>query len=200
MVGQRRKFEKKHWLKRPKAVPQKTKFGPKHKWFKISYLEFFFFENKSFGHATFSYLSRHSRGHYQSFFNFRFPSRKSQRQQKLILRTSVHLTLKIICSRNTNKNLSDFTKFPANMFLFGVRKNICIAPFLDAQELHSWSTLKANVCIFLYISVRKYLFQRRCKVLSSGGWDGGGWIISLRRFPVWVLQNVLQFFNLIEIF
>ena len=46
-----------------------------------------------------------------------------------------------------SKNL---TNFAANMFLFGVRKNICTAPFLDAQELHSSKTLKANVCIFLY--------------------------------------------------
>ena len=49
----------------------------------------------------------------------------------LILRTSTHLTLKTICSRNTDKI------FPANMFLFGVRKNVCTAPFLEAQELHS---------------------------------------------------------------
>ena len=55
----------------------------------------------------------------------------------LILRTSTHLTLKIICPHNTTKNLYDFTSFPANMFLFGVRKNICTAPSLDAQELHS---------------------------------------------------------------
>ena len=67
----------------------------------------------------------------------------------LILRTSTHLTLKIICSCNTAKNLSDFTNFPADMFLCSVRKDICTVPFLDAQELHSWSTLKANVCIFL---------------------------------------------------
>ena len=54
------------------------------------------------------------------------------------------------------------------MFLFGVRKNIRTAPFLDAQELYSWSTLKANVCIFLYISDRTFLFQRRSKILSGG--------------------------------
>ena len=75
--------------------------------------------------------------------------------------------------RNTAKNLSDFTNFPVNMFLFGVRKNICTAPFLDGQELHSWNTLKANVCIFLYISVRKCLFQRRSKILYGWGWVGG---------------------------
>ena len=65
-------------------------------------------------------------------------------------------------------------KFSANMFLFGVRKNICTAPFLDPQELHSWSTLKANVFIFLYISLRNLLFQRRSKVLSGKGCDGEG--------------------------
>ena len=55
------------------------------------------------------------------------------------------------------------------MFLFGVRKNICAAPFIDAQELPSSSTLKANVCIFLYISLRNVLFQGRSKVLSGKG-------------------------------
>ena len=78
-----------------------------------------------------------------------------------ILRFSTHLTLKIICYRNTAKNLSDFTNFSANKFRFGVRKNICTALSFDAQELHSWSTLKANFCIFLYISLRKILFQKR---------------------------------------
>ena len=34
----------------------------------------------------------------------------------LILRTSTHFTLKIICSRKNVKNLSHFTDFPANMF------------------------------------------------------------------------------------
>ena len=51
-----------------------------------------------------------------------------------------------------SQKLSQFTNFPANMFPFGVRKNICTAPFPDAQELLSWSTLKANHCIFLYAS------------------------------------------------
>ena len=86
------------------------------------------------------------------FFNFRFSSKKSQSQQKLAKK---------------------ITHFPANMFLFAVRKNICTAPFLDAEELHSWSTLKANVRIFLYISIRKFFFQRRNKILSDGRWVGG---------------------------
>ena len=88
----------------------------------------------------------------------------------LILRTSTYLTMKTICSHNIAKNLSDFA---VNMFLFGLRKNICTAPHLDAQELHSWSILKANVCIFLYISLRKFLFQRGSKLFSGKVWDGG---------------------------
>ena len=73
---------------------------------------------------------------------------------------------------NTAKNLSDFTSFPANMFLCGVRKNICTTPFLDTQELHSWSTLKANVCIFLYISLCSRDVVRF--YLVGGGMTGGG--------------------------
>ena len=101
-----------------------------------------------------------------------------------ILQTSTHSTLKTICSRDTAKNLCDFTNFPANMFLFSVRKNICTAPFLEAQELLSWSTLKANVCIFLYISMRKCLLQRCSKIWCVG--ECGGWIISLRQLAICV--------------
>ena len=38
---------------------------------------------------------------------------------------------------NAIRNFSDFKNFSADMFLFGVRKKICTAPFLDALELHS---------------------------------------------------------------
>ena len=82
------------------------------------------------------------------------------------LRTSTHLTLKIICSRNTAKYL-----FQQTWVCLVTQK--MFAPFLDAQELHSWSTLKANVCIFPYISVRKCLCQRRSKILSDGERVGG---------------------------
>ena len=64
-----------------------------------------------------------------------------------------------------------FTNFPVNVFLFGVRKHLyCIIFWL--QRTNSSSTLKANVCIYLYISVRKYLFQRRSKIFSG---SGEGW-------------------------
>ena len=58
---------------------------------------------------------------------------------------------------------------PANMFLVGVRKAIYTAPFLDTKELHSRSFGKANICIFLYVFVKKVLFRRHRKLLSGGG-------------------------------
>ena len=86
------------------------------------------------------------------------------------------------------------------MFLCGVRKNICTALFLDTQELDSWSTLKANVCIFLYISLKKSSFRNVVMFYVVVGGMGGDWINFLRWFTVWDLQNVLQFFILIKIF
>ena len=85
------------------------------------------------------------------FFDFRFSRQKSQSQQKLltkityfaiqvrskhliILRTSTHLTLKIICSQNTAKNLSDFTNFSGNMFLFGDKKTFALHHFLTPKN------------------------------------------------------------------
>ena len=156
-----------------------------------------------FGHKMFLYSSTHSSGHHlKLFLIFRFSSRKSQSLTKVSekithfttrfrsknlahFKTSTQLTLKKICCGNTDKNLYDFTNFPANMFLFGIRKNIGTAPFLDAQELHAWSTLKANVCIFLYISVWKFLFRRRCKIYLMGSGLGGSGIIFLRWLAVW---------------
>ena len=128
-----------------------------------------FFWKYYFGHATFYIWPEVPVDIIRVFFNFRFSSRKysrkSQSQQKLahsvqysfaqkaslIWRSSAYLTLKIICFRNTAKNLSDFKNFPANMFLFGASKNICTALFLDAHELHSWSTLK-EMSVYFFIS------------------------------------------------
>ena len=165
---------KNHWLKRSKAVPQKTKFGQKYKWFKISHLDFLFFWKYYFGQIVcirpqvpvdiikvFFNFSK-----FQDDFTIQF------RSKNLTHFTSLNpFDIENNMPRNTNKTLSDFTNIPENMFLFGVRNNICTAPFLDAQEPHSWSTLKANVCIciFLYISVRKFLFQKRSKILTVEG-------------------------------
>ena len=84
---------------------------------------------------------------------------------------STHLTLKIICSRNTVKDLFYFTDFSSNVLLFDARKNICTGPFLDIQELHSYIPLNANVCIFLYILLTKCFFQRRDFITWSEGWE-----------------------------
>ena len=40
------------------------------------------------------------------------------------------------------------------MFRAGVRKNICTAPFLNAQELLSWSAWKVNVYIPVYLRLK----------------------------------------------
>ena len=108
---------------------------------------------------------------------------KKKSQQKLAKNT----TQFELCSKNlthfTNLNSLNIEKNmhqqqsqkPFSLFKFsskqpvGVRKNICTGPFLDVQELHSRSTLKANVCIFLYISVKIFLFQRFSKLLSGWG-------------------------------
>ena len=74
----------------------------------------------------------------------------------------------IIYSRKHNIP-THFTNCAAYMFVVGVKRNICIVPFLDVQELHCRSSWKANVCMFLIISVRKFFFQRCKKLLSGGG-------------------------------
>ena len=118
MVGQRRKILELHWIKRPKTVLQKTKFGPENKWFKTS-------ENKW---LKTSYLD---------FINFRFSGRKSQSQQKLAKKIT-HFEIQFRSKNLThfrdlnsfniiNKILQHsqtpyFIYFPANMFLVGVRK------------------------------------------------------------------------------
>ena len=63
--------KKKHWLKRPKAVPQKMKFRPKYKSFKISSLELFFWKYY-FGFTTFYNCPRVTMDIIRVFFNFRF--------------------------------------------------------------------------------------------------------------------------------
>ena len=94
----------------------------------------------------------------------------------LISCTSTHLKLKILCSRNTAKILSDFaTDFSANMFLFGVRK----------KHLHcaiSWHPKTAFLKHFeskcLYISVYSCIsnYQNFCSkdivrfYLVAWGW------------------------------
>ena len=102
------------------------------------------------------------------FFNFRFSSRKSQNQQKLAKKIT-HFTTHF-CSKNlthfTNLNSIDIEnnmllqhcqkpfwlyKFSRNMFLFGVTKYICTAPFQTPKNC----ILEANwkqMSLYFYIS------------------------------------------------
>ena len=107
MVGRRQIIiiTKKHWLKCPKAVPNKTKFGPKYKWFKISYLKFFFWKYY-FRHTTFIYLSRRSTGcNWSFFFSSRFSSGKFKGQKKLAKKIT-HFTTQV-----RSKSVTHFTNF-----------------------------------------------------------------------------------------
>ena len=130
------------------------------------------FLQKNFRAYNFLYSSTRFSGHHQSLlFNFRFFSRESQSQQKLpkkvthfvkktslIIWTSTHLKLKIICYAVAiqPKKFSEFAKdFPANMFLYGTRKKHLHSTVSWRPKLRSWSTLKRNVRLFLYVSVRK---------------------------------------------
>ena len=144
IVSWRRKINKKHWLKRPaKHSPKKQNLDQNINDSKSHNLEFFFWK---------CYFGHNSRKDH-TFYNT-----VSLKKTSLILQTSVHLTL--------------ITNFPANMFLFGVRKDICTAAFLGAQELHFRCTLKANVCIFLYISLKKLCSRDVVRSYLVGGGIG----------------------------
>ena len=143
----RSKNFKKNWLKHPKI----THFGHSHKKRKvINNLRLLCYFEKGWCAELLRPPGLLTSPSYDYLLQYSFAWKTS-----LILWTSTHLTLKIRCSCSTFKNLSDFTNFPANMFQFAARKNISTALFLDIPELYSWSTLKGNVCILLYISIKK---------------------------------------------
>ena len=135
--------------------------------FVILFLKILFREYKFGPHAPVDIIRVFYYSRYSSFSKSIKTSEKDHSFQNTVSLKKYHsfyerttlLTLKIICSQNTVKRLSQFTNFPANMFLFGVSKNIRTTPFPDVQELLSRRTLKANVCIFLYISLRNFFFK-----------------------------------------
>ena len=170
MVSRRRKIKRKHWLKHPKSVPQKQNLDQNIDDSK-SHIWDYFIENIISDIKLF-YINPHAPADIIKvffFFDFRFSRRKSQTQsqQKLLIKItyfaiqvySKHLThFTNLNSLHIDNNMlpkhcqkSFFLyKLTGNMFLFGVRKNICTASFLGTQELHSWrSALKANAYIFL---------------------------------------------------
>ena len=142
MVGWRQK-ELTHWLKHPKTIPppppkKKKKFRPENKLFETS-----------FGGLS---------------INFRFsgriskPAKTSYKDQSFRNTVSLkihHLFYEPQLTQHYKKytpatQLQILPTSLANMFLVGgVRWNICTGKFLEAQKLHSQSTLKVNVYIFL---------------------------------------------------
>ena len=148
----------------------------------MSYLEFIFLKVLFPAYNIFIFAQMFQWTSSEFLFKFRFSSRKSQSQQNLAIKIT-HFTIQF-----QSKNLSFFT----NLDSLDIKNNM-LSQFLDAQERNFWSTLKANVCIFLYISVRIF-FQRRSNILSDGVGLGEGWIISWSRLIVWF------FFILTEIF
>ena len=98
MFGLRQKVKKKHWLKHPKALLQKMKFGPKHKRFEVSYFGILFL--KILFRAYNFFISIHPFRWTTSgfFFNFRFLSIKSQTQWKLAKKVT-HFTIQF-CSKS----------------------------------------------------------------------------------------------------
>ena len=148
----------------------------------MSYLEFIFLKVLFPAYNIFIFAQMFQWTSSEFLFKLRFSSRKSQSQQNLAIKIT-HFTIQF-----QSKNLSFFT----NLDSLDIKNNM-LSQFLDAQERNFWSTLKANVCIFLYISVRIF-FQRRSNILSDGSGLGEGWIISWSGLIVWF------FFILTEIF
>ena len=85
------------------------------------------------------------------------------------------MAMKIICSHNIAETLYTLKIFQQTCFCLVSQKQI--AEMVHYRILapknydNSWNTLKANVCIFLYISIRKFLLHRSSKI-----WWGGGWV------------------------
>ena len=144
-----------------------------------------FFWKYYFKHTALLYLSTRSGGHYQSFFLIsNFLAESWVAKPKKLAKKITYFTTQL-CSKNLThfpklnsldiesnmllqQSCKPFALFQQPCFCLMSEKNICTAPFLDAQELHSWDTLNANVSIFLYISTRRLLSQRRSKIWTSG--------------------------------
>ena len=101
------KNKKKHWLKRPKAVPKKTNLDQNINDSKSHIV--IVFSKILFRHTQFFYIRLHVPGHHQSiFFDFGFSSRKTQSQQKLAKKTT-HFTIQFCSKKPTHlTNLNSF--------------------------------------------------------------------------------------------
>ena len=172
------------------SPPQKTKFGPKCKWFKISFCNSFFENNISDIYNFFIFVQTFQWTSSGFFYDFRFSNRKSQSQQKLEKKIT-HFTIQFR-SKNlihcTNLNSLDIEnnmlpkhrqkpfslyKF-SGMFLFGVNK----------KNLHCTISWRPRTAFLEHIESKcLYISVYLCKKILSDG-VGGGWIIFLTRLAV----------------
>ena len=126
-----------------------------------------FFNNYIFIH-TFQWTS------WESWFNFWFSIRKSQSQQKTSKKDHISSNTVFLktpysfykpqLTWHWKNMLPQYSQKPLTLQIFQQTSDWChknngTALFLDVQELTSQSSLKANVCIFLYIYLRKFCFR-----------------------------------------
>ena len=147
--------------------PQKTKIGPYYKWFKISYLEFFYWKCY-FQHITFLYSFTCSSGHYKNFFfDFRFSGRKSESQQKLSIKITYFAmqfrSKNLIHFMNLNSLEIENNMLPFWLYYNFFSKHISIWCQKKTFALHHfvtpkncilealWKQISVYFCIFLYI-------------------------------------------------
>ena len=170
----------------------------------------YFIENIIFGIQLF-YIHPHVPADImQVFFDYRFSRRKSQSQQKLLIKITYFAIQ--VCSKHlthfTNLNSLDIEN---NMLPKHCQKYFWLYKFLKkhvsvwCQKKHldctiSWNTrtefLKHFESKCLYISVYlRFLFQRRSKILSDGMSDGGRWDDFLRGAFSSCLELVHLYFN-----
>ena len=106
---------------------------------------------------------------------------------------------KIISSQNISKNILSLQIFQQACFCLVPEKTFALHHFLTSRTtfLNHFESKCLYISVYLF---KKFLFQRRIKIVLVVWRVGEAEIISLRRLAVWVLQNVLQFFILIYFF
>ena len=106
---------------------------------------------------------------------------------------------KIISSQNISKNILSLQIFQQACFCLVPEKTFALHHFLTSRTtfLNHFESKCLYISVYLF---KKFLFQRRIKIVLVVWRVGEAEIISLKRLAVWVLQNVLQFFILIFFF
>ena len=179
MVERHQKIKKKHWLKRPKAVPQI---------FVIPFLKILF------PHVTVGII--------RVFFIPEFVA-ENLKANKIQWKRShsfyYSFAQKIISSQNISKNILSLQIFQQACFCLVPEKTFALHHFLTSRTtfLNHFESKCLYISVYLF---KKFLFQRRIKIVLVVWRVGEAEIIFLRRLAVWVLQNVLQFFILIYFF